>query len=361
MALPAIVVLENEEAFHGFGVGPEAKVCGVMGVSSLTAGFPDLLTDPFYSGKIMTFTCPHAGASGVVPGDLQSDAVAARAVVAKEIGNFAANRLGVEAMDAYLARNGIPGVVGVDTRAIAEIVARRGLMRAVVGVGKFADAELLKKEFAAGSKGWDAKPAGVGSPCDWAEEAVANPRFSVIVYDFGVKRGFLRRLAGMGCAVRLVPANYPAEKALTERPDGIVFSAGNGTPESRGDAVAAAKDLLGKAPLWGVGVGAGVLAAACGARVAVDGRGHMGAHPVGRNGEPSGEITAQCHEFWLERESFAGAGLEETHFNLNDGTVEGFASAVRNLMGVLFHPEAEPGQRDSLYLFDRFNTMMMKK
>ncbi len=367
MGLPALLLIEGEEPIRGEGRGAEAPAAGVMSVSALAAGFPDVLTDPFYTGKILCFTYPHVGTPGVVPDDLQSDAVAARAVVAKEVGTFAANRLGTESMEDFLVRNGIPAVTGVDTRAITEIVRRRGAVRAVVGTGKHADAALLAQTF--GTPGaFDIPPAGVAEPRDWPARPPAGapaPVLKILVYDFGVKRGFLRRLSARGCAVKLVPSNFPAIRALAEKPDGIVFSAGSGTPETRAGALAPARDLLegagGSIPLWGVGVGAGVLAAAAGAAITVDGRGHAGAHPVGRAGTPSGEITAQCHDFWIDAAGLAAAGFEQTHGNLNDGTVEGFRCARRNIMGVLFHPEAEPGQRDSLYLFDRFHDMMTLK
>ena len=357
MASPAIVLLENEEPFFGLALGYEGMACGAMAVSALVAGFPDLLTDPSYTGKIVCFTDPHVGSPGVVPDDLQGDRVAAAAVIAREFGRFAANRLGEESMADFLDKNGIPAVEGVDTRTITEIVARRGLVRAVVGTGKFADAALLAKEFDRGGA-FAATSPGTDAPRDWKHGVPEAPRFRVVVHDCGVKKGFLRRLAGMGCAVRVVPAGQTAAATLAENPDGVVFSSGNGTPEARPEAVAAATALVGKVPLWGVGVGAGILAAAAGARTVTNGRGQYGIHPVGRPGCPSGEMTSQCHDFWVEGESLPGAGLEVTHFHLNDGSVEGFKCDRRHLMGVLFHPEAEPGPRDSLYLFDRFAEMM---
>lgn len=360
MALPAILLLENEEPLVGRGLGHEAKAHGVMGVSALAAGFPDLITDPSYTGKLICFTYPHVGTAGMVPDDLQSDAIAVRGVIGREIGRLAANRLGVESMEAFLVRNKIPVMEGVDTRTVAEIVARRGLVRAVMGTGKYADAGLLAKQFDAELAAWNVDKAGTSRPYVWQEKGAVPQKFKVVVYDFGVKKGFLRRLAAMGCAVTLVPSGYPAAKTLAENPDAVVFSAGNGIPETRIEAMPAATELLGKVPLWGVGVGAGVLAAAAGARTVVNGRGHMGIHPVGRTGEPSGEMTAQCHDFWIEGESLPGAGLEQTHFHLNDGSVMGFRCQQRKLMGVMFHPEAEPGPRDSLYLFDRFHEMMRK-
>ena len=358
MALPAILLLENEEPFYGRGLGPEGEAAGHMALSALTAGFPDLVTDPSYTGKLVCFTYPHVGNAGMVPDDLQGDCVAARGVIAREVCRFAANHLGVESMTEFLAKNKVPTIEGVDTRTVTEIVARRGLVRAVMGTGRFADATQLAKRFS-DPAAFAPVEAGTSKAYDYGV-AAGSARYRVVVYDFGVKRGFLRRLEGMGCAVRVVPSGYPADKTLAERPDGVVFSAGTGTPETRREAVAVASALAGKLPLWGVGVGAGVVATAVGARCLVNGRSHMGIHPVGRAGEPSGEMTSQCHEFWIEGESLPGAGLELTHFHLNDGTVQGFRCERRRIMGQLFHPEAEPGPRDSLYLFDRFQEMMRK-
>ncbi len=358
MALPAILLLENEEPFRGAAVGHEGMARGTVAACALAAGFPDLLTDPSYAGKIVNFTYPHVGNAGVVPDELQGEDVAASAVVAREFSKIKANRLGAETMDEFLKRKRVPAIEGVDTRTVAGVVARKGTVRAVLGCGVFADLTMLEREFARPEREWAAPAAGTDKPCDWKEGVPEAPRRKVVVYDFGVKRGFLRRLAGLGCAVRLVPAGYPAAKTLEEKPDGVVFSAGPGVPESRLEALPAARELIGRLPVWGVGLGAGIVAAAMGARTVANGRSHIGVQPVGRPGGFSGEMTAQCHDFWIEAESLAGAGLEATHIHLNDGSVEGFGSPARRVMGVLFHPEAEPGPRDSLYLFDRFHEML---
>lgn len=359
MASPAILLLENEEPFHGVSLGHEGIARGVAVASTLAAGFPDLLTDPAYVGKIVCFTYPHVGNAGIVPDDLQGEGVAARAVVAREFCKTKANRLGVETIGEFLGRNEIPAVEDLDTRTVTEIVARRGLVRAVVGTGRFADADALAREFG-GEGAWQPERAGTDKPFDWKEGASSETRLKVIVHDFGVKRGFLRCLAGMGCAVRVVPSGYPADKTLAEKPDGVVFSAGVGVPGTRLEAMPAATGLLGRVPLWGVGVGAGVLADAAGARASVNGRGRYGVHPVGRPGGSSGEMTSHARDFWIEADSLDAAGLTLTHFHLNDRAVEGFRCDKRRLMGQLFHPEAEPGPRDSLYLFDRFHEMMRK-
>jgi carbamoyl-phosphate synthase small subunit len=357
MALPALLLLENEEPFPGFGVGEDGIARGVMVPCAFTAGIPDLLTDPSYTGKLVCFTYPHIGTSGVVPADLQSDAVAAMGIAAKEIGRMAANRLGEEAMSAWLTRNKIPAIEGLDTRSDTGILARRGLVRAVIGVGKYADAALLAGEFANAAV-WEVAKAGTDAPYDWKEGGSAGSGKKIVVVDFGVKKGFLRRIAAGGRAVRVMPSASTPDAILAEKPDGVIFSAGNGTPGSRSEAMPAAGALLGKVPLWGIGVGAGLLAEAAGARSVINGCGHYGVQPVGRPGGASGEMTVQAHDFWIEGESLAGAGLEPTHVHLNDGSVEGFRCRERRLMGTLFHPESEPGPHDSLYCFDRFSEML---
>ncbi|MCC8191008.1 MAG: carbamoyl phosphate synthase small subunit [Planctomycetes bacterium] len=357
MTSPALLVVENEKPFHGVSVGKDGLARGHLVAATVSAGFTDLLTDPVYSGKLVCFTSPHVGNSGVVPGDLQSDRVAARGVIAKEFSRMAANRLGVQPICEFLAEQGVPAIEGVDTRSLAEIVARRGMVRAVLGCGAFADPELLTGELES-QEVRRLERCGVTERRPWREPVSVALRHRVVVHDFGVKRGFLTRLAGMGCAITLVPGDGPADATLGENPAGVVFSAGPGVPADLPEAIAAAAGLIGKVPLWGIGIGAGIVAEAAGATTVVNNRGRFGAQPVGRTGSASGEMAMHCQEFWIEGESLVRAGLDPTHHNLNDGAVAGFACGRRRLMGVLFHPEAEPGPRDSLYLFDRFHHLL---
>lgn len=355
MSETAVLLLDGEEPFFGSAVGAPGLARGTMAAAAYSAGIGDLLTDPSYGGRIVCFTYPHIGTSGIVPGDLQSDAPLVRGVAAREIGRMSANRLGTETMAEYLERNAIPTIEALDTRSVTEAVARRGLARAVLGTGSYADVDLLRQELAKkDDPAWLVPEAGVTEAADWREGESGTGSRLVLVYDFGVKRGFLRRLAEKDCRIRLVPKTYPAAGALAEKPAGIVFSAGTGTPETRAASVAVAGDLLGKVPLWGIGVGAGVVAAAAGAKITVDGRGHYGAQPAGHPDNPIAEMTNQCHDFWIDADSLSGASLGLTHFNLNDKSVEGFKCGGRRIIGSLFHPEGEPGPRDSVYLFDRF-------
>lgn len=359
---PAILLLENEEPFIGSSAGHEGMAAGIMVPGAGASGFPELLTDPSYHGKLVCFTFPHVGNPGVVPDDLQSERVQVRAAAAREFSRIKANRLGVETIGEFLERQHIPAIEGIDTRRIVEILSRRGLVRAVLGCGQFADTDALTRHFEAGPEFWRVEHPGVREAESWrpglaGEERPAAGR-RVVIYDFGVKLGFLRRLAELGCSVRIVPAGQPAEATLAEKPDGVVFSAGPGVPADWPEAVRAAEKVLGKVPIFAAGVGAGVVAAAAGAKIEVNGKAHFGGQPVGRPGGPSAEMTMQAHEFWIDYASLPGAGLGLTHYNLNDNSVEGFKCGPRRILGVLFHPEAEPGPRDSLYLFREFAGLM---
>lgn len=361
-ATPAILILENEEPFHGTAVGYQGKAGGLLAINAIAAGFPELVTDPAYGGLVVCFTYPHVGNAGVVPVDLQSDQIHARAVVAREFCKVPANRLGEESMPAFLKRHKIPGIEGLDTRRITEIVRSRGAVKAAVGCGEYADANALARELAGGLAAWKPAPARREFAA-WTPDGVTAVKADkaarkVIVYDLGVKTGFLRRLARLGLSVWLAPHDYPAAEALRQGAAGVVFSSGPGAPDEWRDAVKAAKELSGKIPLFGTGLGAGVLAVAAGAKTGNDGIGHYGVKPIGRVGEPTGEMTAQAHAFWLDEDSLAATGLAVTHRQLNDNSVEGFACEKRGILGVLFHPEAEPGPRDGMYIFDRFAAML---
>lgn len=365
MANIAVLVLEDGSVFHGRSVGYEGQAAGKLVAYAGVSGFPDLMTDPSYHEKMVCFTYPHVGNPGVGPGDYQSEKPHAVAAVMREICPVKANRLGEETFGEFLKRHRIPGIDSVDTRRLAGLLHEKGPLLAALGGGEYADEKALRKLM----DGWDpsgpaAREFATARARKWDDLSAAGDearRFRVVVHDFGVKRGFLRRLGALGCEVKLVPHDHPAKDSLADDIDGVVFSAGPGDPGAELKAIKAAEAVIGKKPLWGVGVGAGVIALAAGADIRVDGRGHYGAQAVGRRDEPSGEMTTQCHDFWIVPDSLGPAGLEMSHFHLNDKSIEGFESEDKALMGVLFHPEAEPGSRDSLYLFDRFGEMMQAR
>lgn len=358
MAEPAILLLENEEPLYGSAAGHEGVARGTLALSALAAGFSDLLTDPVYAGKMVCFTYPHVGNAGVVHDDMQSAGPAASAVIAREFCRIKANRLGNDTICGWMKKNNIPGIEDIDTRTVAEIVTRRGKVRAVLGTGACADLAGLERELA---KPDQMPTAGTDKEYEFAGDGTKARRMRVIVYDLGVKRGFLRRLSAMGCAVTVVPAGTAASDVLGRKPDGVVLSAGPGAPCCRADVADAAVQLYGKVPLWGVGLGAGIIAQAMGVQVTVNDQWQLGHQTVIRPGQTTGEVTMQCHEFWIDGPSLETKGAKITHVNLNDGSVEGFSCKAQRVMGSLYHPEGEPGPHDSLYLFDKFYALMLKK
>lgn len=362
MSKPAVLLLEDGSEFHGAALGHDGAASGVMVCYAGASGFPELMTDPAYRGKMLCFTYPHVGNPGVNPDDLQSDRVHVHGVAMREISRIKANRLGKETMNEFLRRNGVPGVEGIDTRKLTRTLAEKGPLAAAIGTGVHADAKALVKLLAVGrATGPMNRDFAVRNERRWHETGAAVPAAGgprVVVYDFGVKRGFVRRLAEAGCAVRLAPSDFPAADAVRDDVDGVVFSSGPGLPENEAAAVETAKAILGKKPLWGVGLGAGIVAAAAGAKTHADGRGHYGHQSVGRAGGPNGEMAMLCVDFRMDGDSLGAAGLDPTHIHLNDKSIVGFASAGLRAMGCLFHPESEPGPRDSLYMFGRFIDMM---
>lgn len=365
MATPATLVLADGTVFKGVAVGHHGRAAATLVSFACVTGFPDVMTDPSYHDKMLLFTYPHIGNAGVGQADYQSDNVHAKAIICREVSAIKANRLGEMTFDEFLKKHEIPGIVGIDTRHIARIIYENGPQQAAVGCGKHADpksllAFLKEHDFAAPLKRDFA--TAKARMYNKLEDSGENPRrWKVAVYDFGVKRGFLRRLEKMGCEIKLLPHAATAKDALEESVDGVVFSAGPGIPSDEKKAIKTASEIIGKKPLWGIGVGAGILALAAGAEITVDGRGHYGEHGVGRRDEPSGEMTMQCHDFWLKQDSLSAAKLEMSHYHLNDKSVVGFESEELGMMATLFHPEAEPGPRDSLYLFERFEVMMQHR
>lgn len=365
MSKAAVLVLEDGTVFEGRSVGYEGLASGKIVPYAGVSGFPDVMTDPSYLGKMLCFTYPQVGNPGVGAADYQSDRPWTSAAIMREICPIKANRLGEMTFGEFLQQHQIPGIDSIDTRRLTRTLYENGPRFAVLGAGRHADPKKLADHLA--SLDPNVLPDGeyaVRRAQKWTtpggdgEEA---RRYRVVVHDFGVKRGFIRRLGEVGCEVRLVPCDHPAKDSLADDVDGVVFSAGPGDPAGMAKAIKTAEAIIGKKPVWGVGVGAGVVALAAGAKTLVDGRGRYGAQAVGRRDEPSGEMTMQCRDFWIDPDSLAPAKLDMSHFHLNDKTVEGFESDERAIMGVLFHPEAEPGSRDSLYLFNRFAEMLHAK
>ena len=357
--MTAYLVLEDGRYFTGSSLGAPHDATGEIVFNTGLTGYQEILTDPSYRGQIVILTYPHIGNYGVNKEDVESERPMLEALVVRERSPIASNHRASSTLDAYLRDNGIPAIYGIDTRALTRHIRSKGAMRALLTTTEAPIKDQVAKAGSARAMvGADlAKEVSCRKPYSWP--ATIEERFHVVAYDLGIKRGILRGLASRGIRVTVVPAATPASEALSLKPDGILFSNGPGDPEPLDYAVASARDLIGKLPVFGICLGHQVLALAAGGRTFKLPFGHHGTnHPVKRTSDGAVEITSQNHGFAVEEDSLRGLPVELTHFNLNDGTLEGFRLKNAPVMSVQYHPEASPGPHDAQYLFDDYLKML---
>jgi carbamoyl-phosphate synthase small subunit len=355
----AYLVLEDGRFFEGRSFGAPRDATGEIVFNTGLTGYQEILTDPSYCGQIVTLTYPHIGNYGINAEDVESHRPRVEALVVRESSPVASNPRASGTLSGYLREHGVPAISGIDTRALTRHIRSRGAMRALLTTAEGSIEEHTgKARRAREMAGTDlVKDVSCREPYSWP--AVGQERFHIVAYDLGIKRGILRSLAARGVRATVVPAKTPAREALSLKPDGILFSNGPGDPEPLDYAIESAKELLGRLPLFGICLGHQVLGLALGGRTYKLPFGHHGAnHPVKRVADGAVEITSQNHGFAVEEESLRGLPVELTHFNLNDGTLEGFRLKNLPAMSVQYHPEASPGPHDAQYLFDHFLQML---
>ncbi len=360
---------------RGFGAHTGGRVGEVCFNTGMT-GYQETLTDPSYAGQIITFTFPHIGNVGATPEDMEATNVAALGLVVKQDVTEPSNWRAHAALDAWLRANDVPGIAGLDTRALTLRIRDGGPPHGVLAYpadGRF-DLEALASQARAwpGLEGMDlAKQVSCTQTYSWTEGIWAwpdrhiapEPRHHVVAVDYGAKRNILRCLAAAGCKVTVVPATASADDILRHEPDGVFLSNGPGDPAATGEyAVPAIKGVLDKGvPLFGICLGHQLLALALGGRTYKLDRGHRGANqPVKDLATGRVEITAQNHGFAVDDASLP-EGVRVTHTSLFDGSNEGIACEGRKAFSVQYHPEASPGPADSHHLFHRFVEMMEKR
>ncbi len=369
MRPPARLVLEDGTIFEGQSFGSRKSSPGEVVFNTSLVGYQEVLTDPSYRGQIVTMTYPQIGNYGINAEDSESTGVHVAGFVIRDLSPVASNFRSCETLEAFLERHDVPGICGIDTRALVRRLRSRGAMRGILDSSNRSDQDLL--DLARNS------PSMVGrdlvrevaptKASPWHEGFQGpfmthlkkeTPKFKVVALDFGMKSNIPRCLTQSGCKVQILPGTATSEQVLAENPDGIFLSNGPGDPEAVTYGIETIRALLGKKPMFGICLGHQLLALALGAETFKLKFGHRGAnHPVLNQLTGKVEITTQNHGFAVDPSSLP-QGVEATHINLNDQTLEGIRHQGHRAFSVQYHPEASAGPHDSSYLFGEFVSLM---
>ena len=376
----AALALEDGTVYFGESFGATGTVSGEVCFNTSMTGYQEILTDPSYRGQILTMTAPQIGNYGVNEADIESGKLQMAGFIVREASRIASNFTATGTLGDYLARAGVVGLAGIDTRALVRRLRIRGAMTGVVssevldaaqlvGMARGAPAlvgrDLVREVMPERQQEWT-------EPLDAWAEPLPQPREGgemppppahaglkhVVALDYGMKWNIARHLTSTGCRVTVLPGRATAAEVLAHGPDGVFLSNGPGDPEVLGYCVDTVRGLVGRVPMFGICLGHQLLALACGAKTFKLKFGHRGANqPVIDLETGKVEITSQNHGFAVD-EATLPAELAVTHRNLNDGTIEGLRHRSAAAASVQYHPEAAAGPHDSAYLFGRFRGMM---
>jgi carbamoyl-phosphate synthase small subunit len=364
--VPAILVLKDGTVFRGTSIGAEGLAAGEVVFNTAITGYQEILTDPSYCRQIVTLTYPHVGNTGANAVDFESDRIYAAGLVIRDLPLLVSSWRSQWSLPEFLKRHGVPAIADIDTRKLTRLLRDKGAQDGCLMAGDVDEGEALKvaRGFP-GLVGMDlAKVVSCREPYEWDESVwtlgkghgrLAEPRFHVVAFDFGIKRNILRKLVSRGCRVTVVPAQTPAEKALAMGPDGIFLSNGPGDPEPCDYAIRAIRRFLDIGiPTFGICLGHQLLGLASGAKTIKMKFGHHGAnHPVQDLDTGRVMITSQNHGFAVDASTLPQTA-RVTHVSLFDGSLQGFMRTDRPAFCFQGHPEASPGPHDVDYLFDKF-------
>ena len=353
------LIFEDGTEYLGYGFGADRDaVCEIVFNTSM-AGYQEIVSDPSYTGQAIVMSYPLIGNYGITDEDFESKMLNLGALIVREVNEFPSNFRFTRTLSELLEENDVPGIYGIDTRklvrSIRDIGSRKVLITGIEtsteeGISILKNTELRHDAVQRCSckKRWYAR--------------TSNPKYNVVAIDCGMKMNIVRELNHHGCNVTVVPYNTSSEEIMAMNPDGVFISNGPGDPEDVKEVIETLKNIHGKVPMFGICLGHQLIALSYGAKTYKLKFGHRGGnHPVKDLKTGKIEITSQNHSYAVDDKSVAGTGLEVSHINLLDNTVEGLCSEKDKVFSVQYHPESAPGPQDSTYLFDRFISNMSKK
>ena len=382
-AKPALLALEDGSVYHGRAFGADATIAGECVFNTSMTGYQEIVTDPSYFGQIVTLTAPMIGNYGVNDEDTEATAPRASGLVVRELSSIVSNWRANSSLDAYLKKYGVPGISGVDTRAITKKLRVDGAMKCCLTTLPMSEADAVAR-----AKGWRdmagsdyVKDTTCREPYIWGASdpsrfntpyvppgttlglpATPAKRFRVAAFDFGAKHTIFRKLVNHGFEVQVFPATATAEQIKEHAPDGVFLSNGPGDPAALDYIHKTVTGLVRDFPMFGICLGHQMLTHALGGQTYKLKFGHRGGNQPVKNLETGKvSITAQNHGFATDPKSLEKGGALVTEINLNDNTVEGLRHKELPVFSVQYHPEAAPGPNDADPLFTDFYRLIEKR